>query len=103
LSGRGEITIDGRVEGDVAVQGMVRVGPVGEVHAAVEADVVEVSGRLRGSVTGVEEVAVRDGGCIDGDVCAPRVAIDDGGLLHGGIQMDFDLPDPDERGDSRDG
>jgi len=103
LSGRGEITVDGRVEGDVAVEGIVRVGPVGVINAAVEADFVDVAGQLKGAVTGNEEVAVRDGGCIDGDVRAPRVAIDDGGLLHGGIQMDFDLADALDGGDSTDG
>jgi cytoskeletal protein CcmA (bactofilin family) len=92
LSGRGEITVAGRLEGDVAVEGLVRVASEGVVVAAVEAEVVDVAGQVKGAVTGTEEVAVRDGGTIDGDVRSPRVAIDDGGRLHGGIQMDFELP-----------
>ncbi len=95
LSGRGEIVVDGLLEGDVTVEGVVKVGAVGTIKAAVEADVVDVAGVLKGAVTGMEEVAVREGGTIDGDVRAPRVAIDDGGALHGGIQMDFEI----ERGD----
>ncbi len=92
--------MDGLVEGDVAVEGVVKVGPVGKINAAVEADVVDVSGLLKGAVSG-SDVAVRDGGTIDGDVRAPRVAIDDGGVLNGGVQMDFELPG--DRGDSSDG
>lgn len=99
LSGRGEITVDGRFEGDVAVEGTVKVGTTGVVLAAVEAEVVEVAGHLKGRVTSTDEVMVRDGGTIDGDVHAPRVSIDDGGVLHGGIQMDFDLPDALSEGD----
>lgn len=91
LSGRGELYIDGRIEGDLAVEGSVEVGATGVVLAAVEADRVAIGGHVRGPVTAGDEVAVRDGGRLDGDVRAPRVAIEDGGALHGGIEMDFDL------------
>lgn len=92
LSGQGEIQIDGRLEGDLEVEGTVSVGPTGVVLAAASADVVEVMGHVRGNVVATTEVAVRDGGRIDGDVRAPRVGIDDGGSLVGGIEMDFELP-----------
>jgi cytoskeletal protein CcmA (bactofilin family) len=92
LTGQGELAIDGRVEGDLQVEGEIHLGSSGVVLAAVEADVVTVAGHLRGNVVATTEVAVRDGGRIEGDVRAPRVAIDDGGALHGGIEMDFDLP-----------
>ena len=95
LSGAGEIRIDGRVEGDVVVDGVVDVGESGVVMAPIEADRVSVGGRVRGPVLASEEVVVRDGGRLEGDVRAPRVAIDDGGELHGGIDMEFDL-DPSE-------
>jgi len=92
LSGEGELQIDGRLEGDLLVQGAVQVGTAGVVLAAVEADRIVVSGHVRGHVAASDEVAVHEGGRIDGDVRAPKVAIDDGGMLHGGIDMEVDLP-----------
>jgi len=44
-------------------------------------------------VTAAGAVAVRPGGRLVGDVRARRIAIDDGGALEGGIEMDFDLPE----------
>lgn len=95
LSGEGELYVDGRIEGDLVVEGSVDVGATGVVLAAVEADRVSIGGHVRGPVTAGDEVAVRDGGRLDGDVRAPRVAIEDGGALHGGIDMDFDLTEDD--------
>jgi len=85
--------IDGRLEGDVAVQGDVTIGSPGSVRAAVRAHRLVVAGSLRGPVLATDEVTVSEGGRLDGDVRAPRVAVDDGGVLHGGIDMEFDLPD----------
>ena len=93
LSGKGLMSVDGRLEGDVEMQGELNIGNHGTVIAAVSADVVQVAGRLRGNVRASSEVLVREGGLIEGDVSAPRVGIDDGGGLHGGIQMDFELPE----------
>lgn len=94
LSGRGELQIDGKLEGDLSVEGTVEIGASGVVMAAIDADRISVAGHVRGPVTAADEVAIREGGRLDGDVRAPHVAIDDGGSLHGGIDMDFDLPDP---------
>lgn len=94
LSGAGELQIDGKVEGDIVVDGVVDVGESGVVMATVEAERVSVGGRVRGPVLASEEVVVRAGGRLEGEVRAPRVGIDDGGELHGGIDMDFDLDPP---------
>src|SRR5688572_28089765 len=93
LSGKGDLVIDGRFDGDVAIEGTLTVGPGAIVAATVQAGAVVVDGVLQGNVHATNAVAVRTGGRIDGDVRAPRVAIDDGGVLHGGIEMEFDLPE----------
>lgn len=92
LSGKGDVVVDGRLEGDVAVEGTVTIGVNGVVVAAVEAETVIVDGVVQGNVRGSTAVAVRAGGRVEGDVRSPRVAIDDGGTLQGGIEMEFDLP-----------
>lgn len=93
LTGDGDLTIDGRFEGDLAVSGGVQVGERGFVTAPVRVGALIVSGDVKGDVIAGGTVAVRDGGRILGDVRAHRVSIDDGGALHGGVEMDFDLPD----------
>jgi cytoskeletal protein CcmA (bactofilin family) len=93
LTGEGDLTIDGRFDGELDVTGDVQVGERGVVSAPVRAGSLTVSGDLKGDVSAAGAVAVRDGGRIVGDVRAQRVSIDDGGALHGGVEMDFDLPD----------
>ncbi|MEM9188942.1 MAG: polymer-forming cytoskeletal protein [Myxococcota bacterium] len=96
ISGKGDLTVDGRLEGDVAFDGALAVGRDGVLLAAVATDSLDVSGQVRGNVAAAEEVSIRSGGDLHGDVRAPHVAIDDGGRLHGGIDMDVDLPETPE-------
>jgi cytoskeletal protein CcmA (bactofilin family) len=93
LTGHGDMQIDGRLEGDVRIEGGLDVGPDGHVVASVEGSRVSVEGYVRGDVVGSQSVSIHEGGRVDGDVRSTRIAIDDGGFLHGGIQMDFELPD----------
>lgn len=97
LTGEGNMQIDGRFDGDIACRGALVVGAEGRVDGRVDAVSVTVLGRLRGPVHASDTVAVREGGRIEGDVRAVRIAIDDGGLLDGGIDMEFELPPDLER------
>jgi cytoskeletal protein CcmA (bactofilin family) len=74
------------------MEGVLRVGESGVVVAAIEIGELETKGHVRGSVVASEAVSVLEGGRLDGDVRAPKVAIEDGGQLHGGVDMDFELP-----------
>ncbi|MFW5921572.1 MAG: bactofilin family protein [Polyangiales bacterium] len=93
LTGDGDMQIDGRFEGDIDIEGHLAVGRDGRVTSPVRAGSASVDGRLRGDVAVGDALAVRESGRVDGDVRASRVAIDDGGVVRGGISMDFDLPD----------
>ncbi|MEC7518979.1 MAG: polymer-forming cytoskeletal protein [Myxococcota bacterium] len=93
LNGKSDLRIDGAFDGELRLDGALVVGPEGRVHAPVSVSDLELEGELRGDVTAAGAVAVRPGGRLVGDVRARRIAIDDGGALEGGIEMDFDLPE----------
>lgn len=95
LSGTGELVVDGKFEGDMAVEGHVSVGPKASIVASLSVGGLTVAGRVRGHVTAMDEVMVSEGGQLTGDVRAASVGIEDGGALHGEIIMDFELPDHD--------
>ncbi len=98
LTGEGDLEIQGRFEGDVSVAGTITVGPGAAVVAGLRGATAVVGGHGRGNGGAASAVHVRTGGRIDGDVRAPRVAIDDGGTLQGGIEMDFEIADGLEEG-----
>lgn len=94
LDGKGELRVDGVLEGEIELDGVLAVGSDGTVVGPVRARSVEVSGEVHGPVSASDSVAIRAGGRVQGDVRARRIAIDDGAALHGGIEMDFDLEEP---------
>lgn len=92
LTGKGRLAIEGRFEGDLEFNGEVAVGSEGVIVASPRVHRLIVEGKVEGHVVAKDSVVVRSTGVISGDVRAPRVAIDDGGELRGGIEMDFDIP-----------
>jgi cytoskeletal protein CcmA (bactofilin family) len=86
------LDVDGRFEGDVMMEGGLRIGESGVVIASIDVSELEVAGHVKGHVIASSAVSILEGGRLDGDVRAPKVAIEDGGELHGGVDMDFDLP-----------
>ena len=92
LDGKSDLRIEGSFEGEIDVEGMVSVGPEGSIRGPTRVGSLEVEGEVQGDVTASGSVSVRPGGRLLGDVRARQVAIDDGGSLQGGIDMDFDLP-----------
>jgi cytoskeletal protein CcmA (bactofilin family) len=92
ISGSGDLSIDGDVEGSIAVSGDLTVGEHGSVRGdAVEADSITVAGTLEadGQVTGQLRVLV--GSHVRCNVKG-GITIDEGAEFAGRIDADFDLP-----------
>jgi cytoskeletal protein CcmA (bactofilin family) len=90
LSGKSDLRIDGILEGELRVEGLVVVGPDGSVIAPISVGSLTVEGEVRGDVVAAGSVAIRPGGRLLGDVRARRICIDDGASLQGGIEMEFE-------------
>lgn len=81
VSGQGELTIDGQIKGDVKV-GRLVIGDTGSVEGAIQADNVEVRGRVVGSVTG-QQVRLLGTAYVDGDINHEQLAIEVGAYFQG--------------------
>ena len=91
LDGKGDMRIEGVLEGEIELDGSVAIGPDGTVVGPLRAREIEISGEVHGHVQASGGVAIRAGGRVQGDVRARSIAIDDGASLHGGIEMDFEI------------
>jgi cytoskeletal protein CcmA (bactofilin family) len=79
-----DIRIDGTVHGSVEVgQHEVVLGPGSEVKADVNARSVLVGGSVEGDVKATDRIQIQTTGILVGDVVAPRLIIQDGGMLRG--------------------
>jgi cytoskeletal protein CcmA (bactofilin family) len=81
LIGSGDLHIDGTVRGDVKV-GRLTVGETGNVEGGIQADYVEVRGRVVGAVSG-KQVKLMGTAFVDGDISHEQLSIDVGAYFQG--------------------
>jgi len=81
LSSDGDVHLDGRVTGDVRV-GRLTLGETGVIEGAIEADSVEIRGRVRGAIT-ARAVRLHATADVEGDVAHAELAIDAGSRFVG--------------------
>ena len=81
ISGDGELTIDGQVKGDVRVNRLI-VGDTGSVEGTVQAENVDVRGRVVGAVNG-QQVRLLSTAYVDGDINHEQLAIEVGAYFQG--------------------
>lgn len=93
VSGQGGLVVRGHVEGTIAVSDSVDIDPGGVVVADVEARALVVRGTLNGNVVAAEAVRIEEGARVVGDLRTPRIAIAEGAVFRGRIDMDVSLPD----------
>lgn len=85
LTGRGDVRLEGRLEGKIDIDGSLFIGPEAQITASVVADSITVAGKIDGKTSARNEVRVCNTGCIEGDVIAPHVMIDTGGKIIGEV------------------
>jgi cytoskeletal protein CcmA (bactofilin family) len=94
LNGSEDLTVEGQVEGKIELKDHVlTIGPNGKIKAQVFAKALIVLGEVNGNVTATDKVEIRDGGSVDGDIVAPRVAIADGAHFRGSVDMQRKAPE----------
>jgi cytoskeletal protein CcmA (bactofilin family) len=88
LTSSEDMTIAGRVEGDVAVrQHAVVVAPGARVRGNIVARAVVVHGEVQGTITADRRVEVGETGSVDGDIVTPRMAVAEGASLRGQLRI----------------
>jgi len=88
LSGDEDLTIDGRVEGNVSLPGNeLTIGANAQITAEVSAKAVQVVGKISGNITASERIEVHASGEVKGDIRAPKLLIQEGAVVNGAIQM----------------
>lgn len=88
LKGKGGIRIEGTLEGEITVQGLVVIGETGKVTCKnIKANTVVVAGAVKGSILS-EKLEIRSTGRVWGDVVTISFATEEGAYLRGQICME---------------
>lgn len=88
LSGKEDLTIEGRVEGKVDLsEHVLTIGPHAKLKAQLSAKSIVVIGQVTGNIAASDRINIREEGSVEGDIAAPRVAIAEGATFRGSIDM----------------
>ncbi len=106
LKGEGGVRIEGTVDGEVDLRGLLVIGETGRLNSEhIRASVVIVSGAVKGDIL-AEKVEIRSTGRVWGNVVTAAFATEEGAFLRGQIQMEESLdlgpppPPPEEAEDT---
>jgi cytoskeletal protein CcmA (bactofilin family) len=87
LSAEEDMVIEGTINGSIDMPHVaLTIGPEAQVDARVLARDVTIYGSLRGKVTAMEILDIREGAKLAGDFAAPAVALADGALVQGRVE-----------------
>jgi cytoskeletal protein CcmA (bactofilin family) len=83
-----DLTLLGQMNGRVTLPDhTLTIGPEADIRAEISAGAVVIMGSVVGNVTATRRVEIHSTGSVTGDISSPGLAIDDGGLVIGKIQM----------------
>jgi len=87
ITGTANVVIEGDLQGEVRIEGKVRVEPGGRVRGGLQGGELEVAGRVHGDVVGRERITLDASAELYGNLSAPRVVIHEGALFKGQVEM----------------
>lgn len=89
VAGEEDLTIFGKIDGKVDVKSnSVTIGETGRVRADVYGKTIIVEGKVEGNLYGGDQIVLRSTGNVQGNLTAPRVALEDGSHFKGAIDME---------------
>ncbi|HEY8362733.1 MAG TPA: polymer-forming cytoskeletal protein [Tissierellaceae bacterium] len=87
IEGKGNLRIDGTVEGDIIYEGNVVIGEDGKVIGNIKASAVSLSGTVNGNVASSSRIEIFENGTLIGDLEAPVLVIHENARFEGNCKM----------------
>jgi len=82
------ITIEGRVNGNIVVSKVLTIGKNGNVTADIKAAVVRIIGVAKGNIVASDKVEILSEGRYTGNIQSQKLVVADGAVLNGFINQD---------------
>jgi cytoskeletal protein CcmA (bactofilin family) len=74
----GELTLDGRLEGEVNTDGVLNLGDSAIVNGNINAQSVVVRGKITGNITAKEKIEIKTKAELFGDIKASKLVVEEG-------------------------
>lgn len=86
-AGEGSFSVNSQFKGTLRSQGTITVGDQAQVESDIDARVVRVMGKVKGSIRATEALEIKEHGMVQGDITTPVLLVEPGGCLEGQCHM----------------
>ncbi|MCL2825242.1 MAG: polymer-forming cytoskeletal protein [Polyangiaceae bacterium] len=93
ITGNSHLTVDGTIDGTIAILGDLIISPGAQIKGSVEAVGVSVEGNLEGEVVATGCVHATAGSTLRGNVKSEAFSMEEGANVAATIAAEFDLPE----------
>lgn len=90
---KGSARVDGRIDGNVTVEGSLIMGPEASVNGNVNANAVLIGGEVLGNITASEKAELTATAKVFGDITTAVIVIDEHAVFQGKCSMNQAVPD----------
>jgi cytoskeletal protein CcmA (bactofilin family) len=97
LHSTGMVRIEGTVMGNLQVDGQVIVADGGLVEGDIDANESVIAGEVRGSIVSSERIELRATAMVRGNLSAPKLAVQEGGVVEGRLRVGKQPPVPQQK------
>jgi cytoskeletal protein CcmA (bactofilin family) len=87
LTFSGTVRIDDHFTGEISSDGNLIIGKEARVEADIHISQIFISGAIHGNIIADQRIEIRPHGKLTGDIQAPMVVIDEGGVFEGNCRM----------------
>jgi cytoskeletal protein CcmA (bactofilin family) len=87
ITSDGNIRVDGDIKGDIISQNNVTVGESGQVSGQINANVITIGGKVIGTVTAKEKLALESNANLKGDILTKILVVEAGAKFEGNSKM----------------
>ena len=74
----GELTMEGKLEGEISSDGLLHLGETGAVNGNLNVNSVVVRGKINGNVTAKDKIEIKSKAEVFGDIRASKLVIEEG-------------------------
>lgn len=86
ISGQGDLRLEGRIDGDIKLKGLLFIGRECRFQGQAEAENIIIEGRVEGRIQALDKIEIRAGGHVLGKIVCQQIAIAEGAFLDGAVQ-----------------
>lgn len=87
IEGKGNLRIDGTVDGDIDYDGNIVIGETGKVNGNIKSDDISLAGNVNGNISSKTKLIILSTGTLMGDIEVSNFIVHENGRFEGNSKM----------------